>query len=193
MNYRTITHTFTLATMGLLASCGGGGHDDAKMAEHMAMMKADSSMKATMTTREEGFRAVMGMFDSGNAEGLENYVAENMMDHTPMPGMTSTGMQGLKDMIAMHHAAFPDSKMTILSVAQNGDMLMAHFNMKGTNTGAMGAMPATGKAVDVNGVDVIRFEGDKAVEHWGYMEDQKMMEQMGMMPPPGDMKDKKKM
>ena len=30
-------------------------------------------------------------------------------------------------------------------------------------------------------VDVLRFENGKVVEHWGYMEEMKMMEQLGMM------------
>jgi predicted ester cyclase len=43
-------------------------------------------------------------------------------------------------------------------------------------------MPATNKPVDVYAVDVLRFENGKVVEYWGYMEEMKMMEQLGMMP-----------
>ena len=65
-------------------------------------------------------------------------------------------------------------------------MMYVHFNMKGTNTGGMGPdMPATNKAMDVNGVDIIRFENGKAMEHWGYWEESKMMQQLGMAPAEG--------
>jgi predicted ester cyclase len=172
----------------LFFSCGAGGDRDGKMAEHMAMMKADSAMKATQTAREEGCRVIFAMFESGNSDGVEKYIAENMTEHTPMPGITSTGIQAVKEAITMHHGAFPDTKMTALTFAHNGDVMMVHYNMKGTNTGDMGDMPATGKTFDVNGVDIIRFEGDKAIEHWGYTEEMKMMTQLGLMPPPGEKK-----
>lgn len=176
----------------LAASCGtpGGGHDDKMMAEHKAMLAADSAKKATQTWREEGVRAIFGMFESGNSEGVEKYVAENIVEHTPPHGVTSTGIQVLRDVIPMHHGAFPDTKMTILSITHGDDMMMVHFNMKGTNTGAMGPdMPATNKVMDINGVDVIKFGADgggKATEHWGYWEEAKMMQQLGLAPAPDE-------
>lgn len=193
MNMKQLLYVVPISASFLFASCGGGGeHDHAMMDQHKAMMAADSSAKAVMAAREEGCKAIFAMFESGNTDGIENYIAENMVEHTPMPGITSTGIQALKDMVAMHHGAFPDTKDTPISFAHNGDIMMVHFNMKGTNTGAMGDMPATGKAIDVTGVDVIRFEGDKAVEHWGYAEEMKMMTQLGMMPAPGEKTDAKK-
>lgn len=177
-----------VAALLLLAGCGApADHDhDGMMADHMAMMKADSTAKANEAVCMDCFKKVYAMFETGNAEGLETCVAENMVEHTPAPGMTSTGLQGLRDVIAMNHAAFPDMKMTVLSSAVVGDMGYVHFNQKGTNTGAMGpGMPATGKAIDINGVDVVRFENGKAAEHWGYWENEKMMQQLGLAPAPG--------
>jgi predicted ester cyclase len=44
-------------------------------------------------------------------------------------------------------------------------------------------IPATGKSVDVNGVDIVRF-GDDGVarEHWGVFDALKMMQQLGVVP-----------
>ncbi len=161
------------------------------MAEHKAMLAADSAKKATQAFREEGVRAVYAMFESGNSEGLEKYVAENMVEHTPPPGgITSTGIQMLRDVIAMHHGAFPDTKMTIHSIAHGDDVMMVHYNMKGTNTGAMGPdMPATNKVMDVDGAEVIKFGaegGGKATDHWGYWDEAKMMQQLGLAPAPDE-------
>ena len=44
----------------------------------------------------------------------------------------------------------------------------------------MGAMQATNKAIDVNGVDIVKFADGKGVEHWGYTEESKMMKQLGL-------------
>ena len=73
------------------------------------------------------------------------------------------------------------------------DMVIAHYTMTGMNSGPMGEMPATNKSVNVNGVDIVRFENGKAVEHWGYWEEMKMMQQLGMMPEMGAAGDASKM
>ena len=135
---------------------------------------------------KEAMLKVQEAFSSGNAEGLENYVAENMIEHSPDPMIKTTGLQGLKDAIKMYKTAFPDMKMTSVSMVAEGDLVVGHINIKGNNSGPMGEMPATNKTMDVNGVDIVRFENGKGVEHWGYWEEMKMMTQLGLMPPPGD-------
>jgi steroid delta-isomerase-like uncharacterized protein len=184
----------SLPAMALIASCTAPSNpeNDKMMAEHKEMMKADSATKATDNANIECFKKVYGMFESGNTEGIEGCVAENVVEHTPPPDVTTTGLQGLKDIIAYHRAAFPDTKFTVLNITAKDGMVYCHFNMKGTNSGPMGKMPATNKAIDVNGVDIVRFENGKAVEHWGYWEDSKFMQQMGMMPPAEGAADAKK-
>jgi steroid delta-isomerase-like uncharacterized protein len=139
-----------------------------------------ASNNSAVEKNKMALEKVYEAFNSGNTDSLGNYVAENCVEHTPMPGTNPQGLQGLKDMIAMQRAAYPDLKCTIISIIGEGEMVSIHFNMKGTNTGAMGNMPATGKAIDINGVDLVRFENGKGVEHWGYMEEGKMMQQLGM-------------
>ena len=41
-------------------------------------------------------------------------------------------------------------------------------------------MPATGKAFAMNAIDIVRFEGGKAVEHWGVSDVAGMMQQVGL-------------
>lgn len=181
------TAFWSLPALALMAACGAPSNPEADkvIADHKAMLAADSAQKALSTAREEGCRAVFAMFESGKTDGLENYVAENMVEHTPPPGMNPQGIQGIKDMIAMQHGAFPDSKITIHSITHGEDMMMVHYNMKGTFTGDMGPeMKATGKTMDIDGVDVLKFSGDKATDHWGYLEEMKMMAQTGLMPDP---------
>ncbi|MBK8498465.1 MAG: ester cyclase [Flavobacteriales bacterium] len=98
--------------------------------------------------------------------------------------MTSTGIQALRDILAMYRTSMPDVHQEWLHASTHGDRTYIHYRMTGTNTGAYGDMPPTGMAVDVMGVDILRFQDGKAAEHWGYMEDMKMMTQLGLMPPP---------
>ena len=79
-------------------------------------------------------------------------------------------------------SAFPDSKSNILNIAAEGDRVLVHSSYTGTNKGAFFGMPATGKAVQVDQVDIIRFDANgKAVEHWAVLDQLSMMQQLGAM------------
>ena len=175
-------HTLTLipAAALLLASCGGPAADP-NAAAHAEMMKADSLAKAQVATQEANARTIFEMFNSADLTELENLVSADFVDHQMPPEVTSTGLQAVRDMVAMYHTSMPDLHQEWLSASTSGDLTYIHFRLTGTNTGPWGEMPATGKAMDVNGVDIIRFQDGKAVEHWGYMEEMKMMEQLGLM------------
>ena len=160
-------------------------------------MKKESSTNESMradsvkNTNIENYRKVTDMMNSGKMDDLGKYISDNYTEHQMMPGQ-KPGIAGLKEMMTGMKAAYPDMKFTINHITADSNMIWALSTMTGTNTGSMMGMPPTGKAINVQAVDVIRLENGKAVEHWGFMEEKKMMEQMGMMPPMdahhGDMK-----
>lgn len=156
-------------------------------------MNKKSDNSAAMEKNMEAMKNVYAAFESGNSDNIGNWVADNIVDHSPDPNVKSTGIDGIKETIKMFKTSFPDMKQNVTGMWADKDMVIAHFNMKGMNSGPMGPMPATNKSVDVNGVDIIRFENGKAVEHWGYWEETKMMQQMGMMPEMGTAGDPSKM
>ena len=71
-------------------------------------------------------------------------------------------------------------------VIASGDKVVARVRCTGTNTGDFMGMPATGKSVDVEAIDIIRFGDDGlAYEHWGVFDAMGMMQQLGAIPAPG--------
>ena len=174
----------TLPLVAIMCSCRGPNPEhDTMTAEHKAQMTADSAKQASIDQMKQATQRILDMWFSGNTDGMEEIIAENFMSHNPIPGVTSTGIQQLKDMIAISAAAFTDNKMEDVHLIADGDRVVAQYRWKGVNNGSMGeGMPATNKPIDVHAVDVLRFENGKVVEHWGYMEEMKMMQQLGMMP-----------
>ena len=43
-------------------------------------------------------------------------------------------------------------------------------------------LPPTGKQISVEGIDIVRMSGGKAVEHWGLLDALTMMQQLGAIP-----------
>ncbi len=143
------------------------------------MMASDSLNKAQEATT----KAVYDMVNAAGTDGREKLVAADFVDHQADTSLKSTGIQLFKDEVAMFRTAFPDFHQEIMGMATNGDRTYVLLHITGTNTGAWGNMPATGKAIDVMGADVSRFVDGKVAEHWGYMEEMKMMGQLGLWPP----------
>jgi predicted ester cyclase len=146
---------------------------------------AHDAMHAKADTIKAAHKAVLAAIVAGNPAELDKYISESMIDHTPSPGQ-KPGLAGLKEWVVSNKACFPDFTMTIEDTRVDGDVFISRIRMKGTNTGPMMGMPPTGKAIDVMFLDMGRWENGKFVEHWGYLEEMKMMTQLGLIPPMGD-------
>jgi len=133
---------------------------------------------------KQAYLEIVKAFETGVTDSLGKYVAENTVSHNePMPGVTSTGLQQMKDVIALYRKSFTNIKMQYYHVIAEGDMLYAHGSWSGNNTGEYMGMPATNKAVsNVEFVDILRYENGKAAEHWAVGDWIKMMAQMGYLP-----------
>ena len=128
--------------------------------------------------------AINGIMDSGNSAELDNYIAEDAIDHQLDPNITSkTGLAGIKEVFSYYHNIFPDMKTTIHSMAVSGDTLFGYCTSVGTASQPFMGKPA-GSQMTLNAVDVVVFKGEKMAEHWGFMDMSdvmKMMQQSAMM------------
>ena len=86
-------------------------------------------------------------------------------------------------MFRMYIAAFPDLRMVAEDVLTSGDKAVARVRVTGTHQGEFMGMSTTGKAVDVQLIDITRFGHDGlAREHWGVFDTMTMMQQLGAVP-----------
>jgi predicted ester cyclase len=73
--------------------------------------------------------------------------------------------------------------MTPQDVLVSGDRAVARVRATGTHQGEFLGMPATGRSVDVQLIDITRFGDDGLVrEHWGVFDALAMMQQLGAFP-----------
>lgn len=117
-----------------------------------------------------------------NIDSFDQYLTEDFVEHEEIPGIEGTGPEVPKQFFSMIVAAFPDMHMELLDMAVDGDKIWWRFRMTGTNTGEFMGMPPTGKKIDIEGIDVLRMEGERAAEHWGVTDQMKMLQQLGLVP-----------
>jgi steroid delta-isomerase-like uncharacterized protein len=120
--------------------------------------------------------------NDGDVEGFAALISDDLIEHDETPGFPPT-KEGVKLFFTAYMAAFPDLRMDAEDVLVSGDKVIARVRVTGTNTGDFMGMPATGKAIDVAGIDIVRFGDDGlGAEHWGVFDAMKMMQQLGVVP-----------
>ena len=95
--------------------------------------------------------------------------------------MTSTTTQPGAESSSSYRAAFPNLRMEPEHVLASGDIAVARVRATGTHRGELMGMPATGRSVDVQLIDIMRFDQDGLVaEQWGVVDTLAVMQQLGV-------------
>ena len=124
------------------------------------------------------------LISAGDIDGFGDLLAEDFVEHEEMPGLERS-KEGVKQLFHMYRAAFPDLRMEVEDLLVSGDKAVARVRATGTHKGEFMGMPASGKSVDVQLIDITRFGHDGlAREHWGVFDALSMMQQLGAIPTP---------
>ena len=124
------------------------------------------------------------LISAGDIDGFGDCVADDFVEHEEMPGLEPS-KEGVKQLFHMYRAAFPDLRMEAQDILASGDKVVARVRATGTQRGEFMGIPATGKSIDVQLIDIIRFGDDGlAHEHWGVFDALAMMQQLEAIPAP---------
>ena len=127
-------------------------------------------------------RSLYDYLNAGDIDGFGGLLADDFVEHEVTPGLAPT-KAGVKDFFGMQRAAFPDMLMDVQDVVASGDKVVVRARFTGTHQGEFMGMPATGRNVDVQLIDIFRLAGDGLVhEHWGVYDALAMMQQLGAVP-----------
>ncbi|HXW79477.1 MAG TPA: ester cyclase [Acidimicrobiales bacterium] len=122
------------------------------------------------------------LVSEGDLDGFFEYLADDFVEHETGPGLAPT-KAGTRELFAMLMAGFPDIRFEAEDVIESGDKVVARAHITGTNKGEFMGVPASGKSIDIQAIDIVRFGDDGLVhEHWGVMDVMSMMQQIGAVP-----------
>lgn len=88
----------------------------------------------------------------------------------PLPPHTSEGPQGYKELIVFLRTVFPDLTVTVEDIIVSGDRAAVRSVARGTHSGELMGIPATGKLVEYRACDFHRLEGGRIAQSW-HLED----------------------
>ena len=127
-------------------------------------------------------RRLYDLLNVGDIDGFGEQLADDFVEHEETPGLAPT-KAGVLDFFRMYRAAFPDLRFNVEDALPSGDKVVMRGTASGTHEGEFMGIPPTGKSVDVQLIDIIRFADDGlAHEHWGLFDAMTMMQQLGLVP-----------
>jgi steroid delta-isomerase-like uncharacterized protein len=140
---------------------------------------------ATATADEAANEALARRFyeamNTGNVGAFDQFVANDLIDHTPTVPDAPQGLAGVKHEIQGYITAFPDLKVVNDKVIAKDDYVTVISTVMGTNTGPLQDMAPTGKPASVHTIDVWLVKDGKLAEVWHVEQQLQLMIQLGAM------------
>lgn len=104
--------------------------------------------------------------EEGNQEVLTEIVADGFVNHTAPAGLPKD-VSGMIMLMQMIHKGFSDLRIDIdLQIAEN-DLVSTVKTIHAIHTGEIMGKAATGKAVTMHVIDMVRLKNGKYTDHWG--------------------------
>jgi steroid delta-isomerase-like uncharacterized protein len=125
------------------------------------------------------------VYTKKNLAALEEFIAPSHIDHSAAAAGLEVGPEGSRQAIGIMLTAFPDLHVMIEDMIAEGDRVVVRMTMRGTQQGAFGSIPPTGKQVAISTIDIVRIEGGKIAEEWGIDDMLGMLQQLGLVPAMG--------
>jgi steroid delta-isomerase-like uncharacterized protein len=130
-------------------------------------------------------RAWEEVWNQGNLAAVDDIFATNYIGHNPgMPPVSGT--EGYKQFFTIYSTAFPDMHYAIEDMVAEGDKVATRWTMTGTHQGELMGIPPTGVRITVTGISMSRFADGKLAEGWNSYDILGMMQQLGVIPLPGE-------
>ena len=136
----------------------------------------------------ESNKAVVQRFrealNAGDLDGAFAVFAPNAVVHmssAPEP----LSMEGFKQLGQLLQTAFTGATSTVEDMIAEGDKVVSRLIFRGTHTGDMMGIPPTGKSVAISEIIIDRLADGKIVESWRLFDQMGMMQQLGVIPAPG--------
>ena len=135
-------------------------------------------------SNEAVIRRLYDAFSNAKLSVFDELLDRNFVDHELPPGF-KPGIEGVKQLMTMLKTGFPDIQIAANDIVSQGDKVWTRVTFTGTHKGPFQNIPPTGKRVSFEAMDIVRFSGGKAMEHWGVTDNIGLLTQIGAIPPPG--------
>jgi steroid delta-isomerase-like uncharacterized protein len=119
------------------------------------------------------------MLNTHDADLVDAFIADDYVNHNVV---VADGREANRSFWAMFFAGLPDVVVTMEDVVIGSDRVVGRFIYRGTHTGELMGIPATGAEVEMRSIDIWRVEGGLLAEHWDELNLMEVFQQVGVLP-----------
>lgn len=107
------------------------------------------------------------VIEGGSAEAFAALMDPEFINHSVPPGAPqgASGMWYTFDQVL--RPALSGLKVVIHDQLAEGDRVVTRKSITGRHTGALLGLAATGRAVEIQVIDIVRLRDGRYLEHWG--------------------------
>jgi len=126
-------------------------------------------------------------FGQGKPEVLDEVLNPDFVCYDPnAEGGEVRGLETTKGEVEYFQNAFPeDFFWRVKDQLAEGDKVTTRYTIGGTHQGEFFGIPASGRRVEIRGINIDRVEGGKVVEEWASYDLLGAMHQLGTISDPG--------
>ena len=121
-----------------------------------------------------------------NRRGLnripEFYASDFVGDYRPYA--LRQGHEGVRAMVEGAWTAFPDYHEEVHELIAEGDRVVVHLTISGTQHGQLGPLPATGKHAEFDEIVILQIRDGKVLRQRGVVDNLSALRQLGAAPSP---------
>jgi steroid delta-isomerase-like uncharacterized protein len=159
-----VTAALATAALGVAGAAASAATAAPAHRTHAAM--ASAAHGAGLTGNERVVEAFLqDVINEHHGDHAINYLNPGMQWSGGTVG-TVTGSANVAGLFASVVAAFPDAHITINDIFAQGDQVVVRVVVSGTQEGAILGIPASGRFVQWDGVDVYRLSDGKMSNIW---------------------------
>lgn len=122
------------------------------------------------------------VFNRRDLSRLSTYCAEDCVCHVSLA--STKNIAELRRVYEGYHIAFSDIRCVLDTQVAEGDLVATRLSAVATNTGVFLGRPATGKKVQLAGIQVDRVQAGRIAESWVQMDYLSMLQQLDTLPRP---------
>jgi predicted ester cyclase len=124
------------------------------------------------------YRAFGCFADPARRSGYFDLYSENVVLHGYVG--VEPGLDSVKRYYQTFWSAFPDARVTLEEIVEQGETMAVRFLLTGTLRGPFLNILPRGQTMSVPGITMLRFQSGKCVERWSFVDSLSLLAQLGV-------------
>ncbi len=153
----------------------------------LMLVLAQGAMAQSTACKENARLVWEEVFTNGKLELTDQIYTPTAIHHDPYApgGLFPQGSGVNQAVVVPYRLAFPDLNIKVTKQYVDGDTVVTQWAATGTHKGPLMGIPASGKSIKSEGIQIDRCQGGKIVESWANWDFYGLLVQIGVIPTPG--------